>query len=311
MSDDHTTDIVISDEDRMELAPVSTEVLDQPMPLHDGDDMVAALDAYHNLQEKIDLRLPDAIVEISGKKYRKKVYWRTISRAFGLSVNVVEGSEERLWYDGDWGTKVTYRAQAPSGAFADGDGACMVSEKHGKSGTVHNVRSHAHTRAFNRAVSNLVGFGEVSADEMVPNGSGASRTHERFAQTPTQQPPAQSSPQRTSASTDSTSDEPAQPKTVVGEIESIECKSGETNGRAWELFIVKMNDGTSAATFQHDVYEMAASCESRGVTVEMYCTPKPMRQGDKYQNWTLVSLNETRETPSANTDELTADDVPF
>ena len=32
--------------------------------------------------------------------------------------------------------------------------------------TEHNVRSHAHTRAFNRAVSNLVGFGEVSAEEV-------------------------------------------------------------------------------------------------------------------------------------------------
>jgi hypothetical protein len=32
--------------------------------------------------------------------------------------------------------------------------------------TEHNVRSHAHTRAFNRAVSNLCGFGEVSAEEM-------------------------------------------------------------------------------------------------------------------------------------------------
>jgi hypothetical protein len=32
--------------------------------------------------------------------------------------------------------------------------------------TEHNIRSHAHTRAFNRAVSNLVGFGEVSAEEI-------------------------------------------------------------------------------------------------------------------------------------------------
>ena len=32
--------------------------------------------------------------------------------------------------------------------------------------TEHNVRSHAHTRAYARAVSNLVGFGEVSAEEV-------------------------------------------------------------------------------------------------------------------------------------------------
>ena len=186
----------------------------------------------------------------------------------------------------------------------------MVSEKHGSSGTVHNVRSHAHTRAFNRAVSNLVGFGEVSADELM-HGATASTTHDRHPQASTYQPRVQRAAERTPASTNSTSDAAAEPKTVTGEIQSIECRSGETNGKPWELFIVKMNDGTSAATFQNDVYEMAASCESRGVTVEMYCTPKPMRQGDKYQNWTLVSLNETRETPSTNTDELTAEDIPF
>ena len=55
--------------------------------------------------------------------------------------------------------------------MADGDGSCFSSEKRGRGqATVHNVRAHAHTRAFNRAVANLVGFGEVSAEEM--EGSG-------------------------------------------------------------------------------------------------------------------------------------------
>ena len=223
----------------------------------------------------------------------------------------MEGSEERLWYDGDWGTKVTYRAQSPSGAFADGDGACMVSEKHGKSGTVHNVRSHAHTRAFNRAVSNLVGFGEVSADELT-NGQAASSERIRPPQPPTYQRRTQSSPQPAPASTNGTSDKAAKPKTVVGEIDTVDCKSGETNGKPWELFIVNLRDGTSASTFEADVADFAESCRNRGVTVEMHCTPKPMRPSDKYQNWTLVKLDETRETPNSKNDqELTVDDVPF
>jgi hypothetical protein len=36
-----------------------------------------------------------------------------------------------------------------------------------KPNSLHNIRSTAETRAFNRAVSNLVGGGEVSADEIV------------------------------------------------------------------------------------------------------------------------------------------------
>lgn len=112
--------------------------------------------------------------------------------SFNLQVECT--SERRVQYDDDWGYEVTYRATAPNGATADGDGSCMASEKivykktwvDGKkvptrdrdgnlvvdkeatsqNATVHNTRSHAHTRAFNRAVSNLVGFGEVSADEI-------------------------------------------------------------------------------------------------------------------------------------------------
>src|SRR5262249_5076073 len=63
---------------------------------------------------------------------------------------------------------VTYKATMPNGRSVTGDGSCAAAEKtRGKlRATEHNVRSHAHTRAFNRAVSNLVGFGEVSAEEI-------------------------------------------------------------------------------------------------------------------------------------------------
>ena len=50
--------------------------------------------------------------------------------------------------------------------YVDGDGSCAHSEKYGNSGTEHNVRSHAHTRAKNRAIADMVAFGEVTADEL-------------------------------------------------------------------------------------------------------------------------------------------------
>jgi hypothetical protein len=146
----------------------SLQVVEKPdalMPIHSGADMVHAFDAYLDLQKQLDKRMPEAIQMIKGNAFRKKQYWRALSRAFGLSVEV--RSEERIvTEDGDWGYTVVYRAEAPNGKFTDGDGCCMASEKFGGGDTVHNVRSHANTRAFNRAVSNLVGFGEVSADEM-------------------------------------------------------------------------------------------------------------------------------------------------
>lgn len=126
-----------------------------------------AIAAYRKLQGELDTALDGSMITIQGKKFRTKSYWRAVQTAFALQVSCIE--EERVKGETDWGFLVTYRATAPNGAFADGDGACMASEKASdRTGKVlvHNVRAHAHTRAFNRAVSNLVGFGEVSAEEV-------------------------------------------------------------------------------------------------------------------------------------------------
>ena len=65
---------------------------------------------------------------------------------------------------------------APNGRAAIGDGSVFaietarrdVSDKWATlpaQATEHNIRSHAVTRATNRAISNLCGFGEMSAEE--------------------------------------------------------------------------------------------------------------------------------------------------
>ncbi len=127
-----------------------------------------AFGQYREIQKALDAAMPETMVNISGKKHRTKAYWRAIATAFNLSVICIE--EKHVQGSGkstDWGWLCTYRASSPANRMADGDGSCFVSEKHGRAGTVHNVRATAHTRAFNRAVANLVGFGEVSAEEMV------------------------------------------------------------------------------------------------------------------------------------------------
>jgi len=144
-----------------------------------SEDLKHAVVEYKRIQEALDASMPECIMRISGKQFRKKQYWRGVRMAFNLEVVAV--GERRVEYGTDWGYEVTYRATAPNGSTADGDGACMASEKEVRdkntgeivawktkqAQTVHNVRSHAHTRAMNRAISNLVGFGEVSAEEFV------------------------------------------------------------------------------------------------------------------------------------------------
>jgi hypothetical protein len=129
-------------------------------------DLSEALQKYKSMQEMLDKAMPDCIMTIKGKKFRKKNYWRAVKTYFNLSVECV--SEEIIKLEDDWGYVVTYRATANNGASCDGDGSCTYSEKDvgEMKATLHNIRSQAHTRACNRAISNLVAFGEVSADEV-------------------------------------------------------------------------------------------------------------------------------------------------
>ena len=143
-----------------------------PLPAFTGREMSRALVAYRELQTALDTSMPDQIINLDGRPFRKKGSWRAVAVAFNLSVELVTerrevfgtlptGDENYTWI-------VVYRASTQTGRSETGDGACSASEKSvGRMrATEHNVRSHAHTRAFNRAVSNLVGFGEVSAEEI-------------------------------------------------------------------------------------------------------------------------------------------------
>ncbi len=135
--------------------------------------LAASVEDYRQIQATLDRSNPEYIVDIRGKAHRTKGYWNSVALAFGLSVELA--SEERIGHEcdkcgKDWGFLVVYRATAPNGAARTGDGACMASEKDPGSRSLHNVRAHAMTRAACRAVSNLVGFGEISASEINETG---------------------------------------------------------------------------------------------------------------------------------------------
>jgi len=154
MSENETHEMVVVEEKPQGIVRVAGDVLE-------------AFEEYRKLQEKLDAIMKDSTMEIRGKLFRKKSYWRAIATAFNLNVDLIGEQQIASPTDeNDWGWVVTYVARATNGRFAIGDGACFASEKSGGSDTVHNVRGHAHTRGYNRAVSNLVGFGEVSAEEV-------------------------------------------------------------------------------------------------------------------------------------------------
>lgn len=134
------------------------------LPIASAAEMMSAIRAYEDIKSSILLKRDT--VRISGEDHVKKSGWLRIARAFGVSCFAVSSTYVTDQDAHDWGYEVVVRAMAPNGAEMQGDGACWASEKASAQRTKHNVRAHAFTRATNRAISNLVGGGEVSAEEL-------------------------------------------------------------------------------------------------------------------------------------------------
>jgi hypothetical protein len=109
------------------------------------------------------LRLDD-YQTIAGKAYIKKSGWRMLAVYFGISDRIIE-SERREREDGSFTWRIVAEARAPNGRTSVGVAICDSAERK-FSHAEHNTYSTAHTRAKNRAISDLVAGGQVSAEEL-------------------------------------------------------------------------------------------------------------------------------------------------
>lgn len=104
------------------------------------------------------------------REFKKKSAWKKLARYFSISTTVL-AREERFVLDESTGESVfvaicTVRSVGPWGQAADAVGACATDEETGRRKiTIADAIATAETRASNRAVSNLVAMGEVSAEE--------------------------------------------------------------------------------------------------------------------------------------------------
>lgn len=154
----------------VEAAGTATGVL---MP-YDADEVKGAMEAY---QKAVAAVLDDSDWQDAGRneKFIKKSGWRKIAKAFGLSVSRVESGVERDSEGNPVRAFAVYRATAPNGQSQDGDGYCSVDEprfakESSRKKLENDMRATATTRAKNRAISDLVGMGEVSAEEVSAGG---------------------------------------------------------------------------------------------------------------------------------------------
>lgn len=105
-------------------------------------------------------------------KFLKRSGWRKIALWFGLNLETQREEIDRDVNGHPLRARVVYRAIASDGRYADGEGGCDTTERNIQK-PEHDLLATAATRAVNRAISNLVGLGEVSADEIEAEPEGA------------------------------------------------------------------------------------------------------------------------------------------
>jgi len=114
-----------------------------------------------------------------GREYKKKSAWRKLARWAGISTEIVRA--DRWWEEDPDGARhyvarVVVRATAPWGQTVEAVGLCDTRETRFRTGNArakatHDVEATAATRATNRAISDLIAAGEVSAEEIEHDGA--------------------------------------------------------------------------------------------------------------------------------------------
>jgi len=172
-------------------------------PIADLSAIVDMFTAYQKCVKALLVPIPDGkrssedYQRIGSKDFKKKSAWRKLATAFGISGERVSAEDDFLPDGRIRRAKRTVRAIAPNGRSMDGEGVCDIYERCCEPGCSNTATSHDHcpaarsehcpgwthfshaehdipttayTRALNRAVSDLIGAGEVSAEEIVGEG---------------------------------------------------------------------------------------------------------------------------------------------
>ena len=153
----------------------------------DVDSAKAFMDNYQEVCKALLDKSDYQNVKINGKStaFKKKSAWRKIATAFNISDEILE--KEIIRDDNYQIISATFavKVTAPNGRSGIGTASCSIFDKIKHSdleqpsnfelrkrfnNAENDVIGTAHTRAKSRAISDLVGMGEVSAEEMAEMG---------------------------------------------------------------------------------------------------------------------------------------------
>lgn len=145
-----------------ELLPMATA---EPLPVQPLISPELAAKAWREFLELKQKLLDDGdYALIKGKKVIRKSGFRKLSVVFNLSDEIVE-QEKTIREDDSFYWRVVTMVTAPNGRTSVGVGICDSNERK-FAHSEHDVYSTAHTRSKNRAISDMIAGGVVSAEEM-------------------------------------------------------------------------------------------------------------------------------------------------
>lgn len=157
--------------------PVHTAIIPQDTPsitlkpIQSIDTIVEAYNEYNRLKERL---LTDWDYQtIKGKTCIKKSGFRKLACAFWISTEITK--ENRINFEKSFVYEITVRATAPNWRFVEACASCSSIEKE-FSHLENDVRATAQTRASNRAISDLIGGWESSAEELNDTKTPTSKT---------------------------------------------------------------------------------------------------------------------------------------
>jgi len=145
-----------------DIIPVLTTT-DIVRPAVSASNAIAAWNEFQELQKAI--LQPSDFQKIGNKDFKKKSAWRKFATFFNLNDKIVEEVQTQHSEGNGWTWKIKVVCHAPNGRSTEGVGMCSTSERN-FAHLEHDTYATAHTRAKNRAISDMVAAGEVSAEEM-------------------------------------------------------------------------------------------------------------------------------------------------
>lgn len=163
--------------------PTTTPTTLQPLQTVDVEAAEAFMNNYQELVEALldDTDYQDIYTNEGIKKSKKKSAWRKLATAFNISDDVVEKEIIRDECQRIISARYEVIATLPNGRHGVGTGSASIFDKIKKddvkeptpfelrkryTNAEHDIISTAHTRAKSRAIADLIGAGEVSAEEL-------------------------------------------------------------------------------------------------------------------------------------------------